>query len=174
MNKRTIVLLTLVVALPFFAVSKGNMLRAIRDKDLPVLQRLRALPYASIGSEIVKDNKSGVTRYNREKAFLGYNFYAGGKGRVYLMDMSGEIVHRWNAGIKTGGQTRADFIDADRGTITACRVGAHYIKGLDSNSRAEKSFYIYPWKTHHGVAVLPDGSYVVPLIITAGCIIFGQ
>jgi len=116
-----------------------------------------------MGSETAKNNKSGVTRYNKEKAFLGYNLFTGGGGNIYLTDMSGKIVHRWNAGIKIRGKTSVDFIDAGRGTIAACRWGGHYTKGLDSNSRAEKSFYIYPWKTHHDIAVLPDGSYVVPV-----------
>ncbi len=37
---------------------------------------------------------TGVTVYNRDKAYNGYTVYPSSKGAV-LIDMNGNIVHRW-------------------------------------------------------------------------------
>ena len=46
----------------------------------------------------------GLTAHDPEKAFPGYTLYAPmfGDGTVYLLDMEGNAVHRWNAPLPPG------------------------------------------------------------------------
>jgi len=65
-----------------------------RDDDLPSetleLERLKALPYLNHTTEKVNPNQSGVTIYNLNLVFDGYNIY-----KYFLMDMEGNIVQKW-------------------------------------------------------------------------------
>lgn len=56
------------------------------------LSELLALPYMTHSPEIADTNIKGVTIYNKEKAYEGYNFYEG-----QLIDMEGKFVHNWSA-----------------------------------------------------------------------------
>jgi hypothetical protein len=60
------------------------------------LEQFRSVPYTLLGDEKAEEDSSGVTVYDRERAFEGYNLYCSQVApEVYLMDMDGAIVHTW-------------------------------------------------------------------------------
>jgi len=60
------------------------------------LARLRAVPYTSVTRDEVGDEPVGVIVHQRDKAHGGYNLYCSRiSPEVFLMDMEGNIVHRW-------------------------------------------------------------------------------
>ena len=60
------------------------------------LERLKALPYLNHTTEKVNQNQSGVTIYNPNQAFDGYNIY-----KYFLIDMEGNIVREWKGTLIT-------------------------------------------------------------------------
>ena len=54
------------------------------------LEKLKALPYLTYTAKEADKAQSGVTIYNPDLAYNGYNLH----GHV-LMDMEGNIVHKW-------------------------------------------------------------------------------
>jgi len=63
------------------------------------LARLMALPYAQ-GVRKAPDIKT-VTIYKKTESRGGFNFYISGHGpEAFLMDMEGNIIHKWHYGIE--------------------------------------------------------------------------
>jgi len=60
------------------------------------LEKLKAQPYLSHTSDKVNKDQSGVTIYNPGLACDGYNIY-----KNYMMDMEGQIVHKWKGTLLT-------------------------------------------------------------------------
>ena len=55
------------------------------------------LPYVDTVSDDIEEEGRGVTLYNRDKAFDGYNIWSpAGSNIAYMMDMQGNAVHQWN------------------------------------------------------------------------------
>lgn len=54
-----------------------------------------ALPYISWTEEDAKPEQSGVTRWDRDRAWEGVNLYINDVNEVYLMDMAGRRLHTW-------------------------------------------------------------------------------
>jgi hypothetical protein len=69
----------------------------LTDRQLAELERLRSIGYLE-GSQPAPD-RSGVTVYDTSLAYRGLNLYVSGHlpGAV-LMDMRGNVLHRWRAG----------------------------------------------------------------------------
>ena len=62
-------------------------------EQLEEIERLQSIGYVA-GSRAA--SSSGVTIHKRDKAYEGLNLYVSGHGpEAILMDMSGEILHRW-------------------------------------------------------------------------------
>lgn len=129
--------------------------------------------YSGNGSD-----KSGVTRYDRARAFNGYTLYTSSESNgAVLVDMGGKVVHRWVApyydvfpeerGKKTAGpsyvMTDAIHLDKD-GSLYIVYVGigdtpwGYGIAKVDSNS---KVIWKYAGKVHHALDVRPDGTVYV-------------
>ncbi|MBF0122805.1 MAG: hypothetical protein HQL21_05295 [Candidatus Omnitrophica bacterium] len=61
-------------------------------------ETLLSLPYTQYVETERAPDKVGMTIYNRDKAFSGYNIYASFRDAtpfVQLIDMDGHLVHRW-------------------------------------------------------------------------------
>lgn len=133
-------------------------------ETLAVLDELNAIGYADgvrPAPELVK-----VTRHDPQRALEGLNFYVAGHAtEAYLVDMQGELVHRWHHDYEdlwpelevpanAAGRDkwrRAHLLDD--GGILAIHEGLGMIR-LDRDSRL---VWEYPGKAHHDLHVLPDG-----------------
>jgi len=65
---------------------------ATTDEDLTALL---ALPYLSWSDEEADPEKLGVTIWDEERAWNGYNLYTNDVNEAYLMDMGGRRLHSW-------------------------------------------------------------------------------
>jgi len=104
--------------------------------------RLLSLPY--VASRVATSDESGVTLHDRERAFSGLNLYTSSHAPVVLlMDMQGEIVHRWEYPFErafrgkretrdTGFLRRAQLLPG--GELLAIYQGGGLVK-LDRSSR---------------------------------------
>jgi hypothetical protein len=99
LGNKTIALLIGILVMPPACVAvryilPGSPTRA-PDPDLE-LRKLRSLPYLSVSDTPASAN-SNVILHDPGKAYRGFNLYASRSSpEAYLMDMGGEIVHRWS------------------------------------------------------------------------------
>ncbi len=133
--------------------------------------------YLGIRSKWLEPNHrgSGVTVYDEERAQPGMTFitaYRDGQFGAYLIDMKGEIRHRWipdlekvwqAAGYETKPMPDADFSIhgadlAPDGDVVLNFAGAGVVR-LDRCSRIR---WATAFGAHHDVSYLPDGRIVVP------------
>lgn len=138
--------------------------------DLPEaeIERLEQLGYlpATEGA----GDRSGVTVHDRGRASPGVNFYVSGHGpEAVLMDMDGNVLHRWAYDFRTlrarrqaEGALPAPGLDQTywrrahllpNGDILA--IHTHYaLIELDRNSQL---LWEYPGRAHHDLEVTDDG-----------------
>jgi hypothetical protein len=61
------------------------------------LERLRSVPYTSVTPEKVSAETTGVTVFDRGRAWPGYNLFCSRIApEALLLDMDGNVVHRWS------------------------------------------------------------------------------
>lgn len=122
------------------------------------LEKLRSLPYIQWSEKKIDSNSGkGVVKFDRSKAFFGYNLYSSDDTKhAFLMDMEGKIVHSWEFKEK-GWWSYSTLLDD--GQIIAICIGQRIVK-LDAESNII-------WRTnlgvHHDIEILPDGSVLVPV-----------
>lgn len=86
-----------VLLISVWLVSRGGSL-AGQDTDDRArrLEILRSVPYTALTEEKVDPDDSGVIIHQPDKAYRGYNIYCSRVSpEVLLIDMAGEVVHRW-------------------------------------------------------------------------------
>lgn len=67
--------------------------REVEDR----LEKLRSVPYTSVTPEKVSGEAAGVTLFDRDRAWPGYNLYCSRiEPRAFLLDMDGSVVHEWS------------------------------------------------------------------------------
>lgn len=125
------------------------------------LDRLSALGYVDFKPPREADGGlAGVTRHDPGKAAPGLNLFSNRDGRAFLMDMSGDVVHRWSLG-----RTVEDaenrfcfhaelFRNGDLGLL--CSSDALY--RLD---RESKLVWAFRGRVHHDFVELPDDRLLV-------------
>ncbi len=117
------------------------------------LEMLRALPYVGSSSTSPADSQAGVVFHRPEKAHAGYNFYSSpDAGEAILMDMGGDVVHRWTFSPLEGGICDHVVLLGD-GDIILINGGRLLRLNWDGQLIWEKAL-----RAHHDIAVLPDGS----------------
>ena len=132
--------------------------------------QLEALGYVSAVPAEGQSDTSGVTVYDRERAYPGLNlFNSRNESVAKLMAMDGRIVHRWQSDVKGAAarrfqqllpDQRADYFDgwnhielAANGDLLA--IGSHHmLLRLDWDSRVLWKLDI---SAHHDLAVAPNG-----------------
>jgi hypothetical protein len=123
------------------------------DEDLTALV---ALPYLSWSEDEADPEKLGVTLWDEEKAWAGFNLFTNDTNEAYLMDMRGRRVHTWALGAAYSHCEHFELLTD--GEIVAVCVGEALVK-LDRDSNVVWSL---SRPVHHDVAVLEDGSFIVP------------
>lgn len=122
------------------------------DEDLTALV---ALPYLS-WSEDADPEKLGVTLWDEERAWRGFNLYTNDVNEAYLMDMAGRRLHTW---ILPDGYTHCEHFELLVGAEIAVVCVREALLKLDRESNVV-------WEldklVHHDVAVLDDGTFLIP------------
>jgi len=118
------------------------------------LEELRSLPYLSWSQEDIDQKQSGVMRYDKKKAFDGYNLYTDDSSYAYLMNMTGQIVYSWRFPPPPGKWEYFRLLD--NGDIVALCVGKTLVK-LNQDSQL---IWRSPVQAHHDIEVLPDGTFL--------------
>lgn len=121
------------------------------------LDELKSLPYLSWSSGKSGDHSSGVVKHDRARAFPGYNLYTDNVEHAYLMDLDGRVVHRWRFPSR---EKRWEFAKLLGNGEIAAYCEEKFLVKLDRGSNVV-------WRkcipAHHDIAVLPDGTFLVPV-----------
>ncbi|GJM43269.1 MAG: hypothetical protein DHS20C21_01110 [Gemmatimonadota bacterium] len=141
-------------------------LGALTPEQEAQLEQLKSIGY--LGG-VVEDERSGVSFHDPQLAQDGANFYSSGDGEVaILMDMDGEVLHRWSASLaeifpdsdmleQTGAKWWRRARLFDNGDILAIYEGIAIIK-LDKDSNV---LWARENRAHHDVEVQPNGDLVL-------------
>ena len=119
------------------------------------LEHLKALPYVALDPGADTSLK-GVTKYDRERAWPGFNLHTNDVNRVYLTDLNGKLVHGWQVPVSYQRCEYAELLD-DGGVLVVC-VDQGLVH-LDWSSRVVWELKL---QVHHDVTLRPDGSILVP------------
>ena len=130
---------------------EGRAARASDELDL-----LKSLPYTTWSAQPADPQLSGITRHDPHKAYQGYNLYTDDRTQALLMDMAGNIVHRWTFPGIPGKWEYAVLLSG--GEIVALCVG----KVLARLKKDSTVVWVRPIRPHHDIAVLGDGTFLVP------------
>lgn len=130
------------------------------------IEELDALGY--LGGVTLSSGRSGVTRYQPDQVFHGYNFYTSGhKAMAVLMALDGRILHTWekkyedvwpdipSSRIQKGFWSRAHLYE--NGDILAIYSGFGMVR-LDKDSNI---LWVLRNHAHHDINVMEDGSFYV-------------
>jgi len=132
------------------------------------IEALRSIGYVSGSVEAPVER--GVVHHDRARAWRGLNFYVSGHApEAVLMDMEGNVLHRWRSEFWESFPDRRYHPDRpdirfwrrahllDNGEILAIHEGLGLVK-LDRDSRV---VWARPLPAHHDLQVLPGGSILV-------------
>lgn len=125
------------------------------DEDLTGLV---ALPYLSWSDEEVDPEQLGVTLWDEESAWEGINLYTNDVNEAYLMDMAGRRLHTWTLPEEFTHCEHFELLPG--GHIAMVCVGQALVK-LDRDSNI---VWVLRKPFHHDLAVLEDGSFLVPVV----------
>jgi hypothetical protein len=124
------------------------------------LELLRSVPYLSASETVVDEAKVGVTRNDPRRSHQGYNFYCTlSSGEAFLMNMDGEVVHRWVYPHHRRERGTDHGIFLSNGDAVLLKEYRQLVR-LDWNSRLL-------WKrslpVHHDVVQAADGTFYAVL-----------
>lgn len=120
------------------------------------LESLAAVPYLKWSEDEADALLSGVTQWERERAWDGVNLFTNDRDELYLMDMSGRLLHKWT--LPPGFECEYFDLLAGGQAIAVCAG-----QGLVRLDRDSNVVWIYRGSVHHDVARLADGSFLTPL-----------
>lgn len=115
---------------------------------------LMALPYAG-WDDTADASLLGVTAYDEERAWPGFNLYSNEGNRVFLLDMHGRGVHAWRLPRRYNLCELPELLDSGD-LLVVCVDQAMIRLDWHSNVLWQKRL-----RVHHDVAVLDDGSMLV-------------
>jgi hypothetical protein len=123
------------------------------------LEKLRSVPYTTMTPDQVDTGTSGVMIHHRDKTDPGYNIYSMIESfQVNLIDMAGNIVHRWRYPHQDAKYWTQVIMLAD-GSVVLIEKFKSLMK-LDWNSNL---IWRREMQAHHDVAPLSDGTFYVCL-----------
>jgi len=125
------------------------------DRQIRRLERLRSVPYTTMTETAVDSTNSGVTIYDRDRAYDGYNLYCSRiSPEVRLVDMEGNLVHMWTHPSDTS-MIWDHAIMLPNGDVVVIEK-FKYLLRLDW---ASSPLWRKPMEIHHDIVPLPDGTF---------------
>jgi len=125
------------------------------DEDLTALV---ALPYLSWSDEEADPEQLGVTFWDEENAWTGFNLYTNDVNEAYLMDMAGRQLHSWTLPEEFTHCEHFELLAG--GSVAMVCVGQGVVK-LDRDSNI---LWELRKPVHHDLAVKGDGTFLVPIV----------
>jgi len=132
------------------------------------IEQLKSIGYVS--GSVPAPAERGVVHHVRERAWSGLNFYVSGHApEAVLMDMEGNVLHRWHSEFSDSFPGRPYHPDRpdvrfwrrahlfENGEILAIHEGLGLVK-LDRDSHV---IWARPEPVHHDLQVLPGGNIIV-------------
>ena len=119
------------------------------------IERLRAVPYVDLAVDTAGAEASGVVLWDRARTQPGYHLYGTRyTGKAFLMDLSGQIIHRWDYLTTEESGSYHHAVMLDNGDLLAIKQHAKLLR-VDWDSRLlwEKRCAV-----HHDLTPSPDGS----------------
>jgi hypothetical protein len=121
------------------------------------LEILRSVPYTSVTEDKVNPDGSGVIIHKPDKAYRGYNICCSRVSpEVLLIDMAGEVVHRWTYP-QIGEGIWDHVLMLDNGDIVVI-VKFEYLLKLDWHSNL---VWMKEIEAHHDIALGSDSTLYV-------------
>jgi hypothetical protein len=121
--------------------------------DRETMARIAALGYAD-GAENADPELRGAVQHDPSATAPGYNFYSDHADGLFLVDLAGEVVHRW----RLPDAERSLFAELlDDGSVIAS-LGPDVLARVDRDSEL---LWKLPLQAHHDATVAPDGSLFV-------------
>lgn len=111
-------------------------------------ERIKSLNYLT-WTKTQEPFKKGVTKYNPQKSFKGANLYCSSlRPIVYLMDMTGKILHTWTA--KTKEDTRWQVVEFCQNGDLLCIKKDQFLLRQDWDSKIK---WVKKIRAHHDIAI---------------------
>lgn len=121
------------------------------------LELLQSVPYVSLSRSQVDTAQSGVVLIDSSRVYDGYNFYCTkSSGEALLLDMNGEVVHRWTYPPKHGGGSDYAIL-LENGDVVILKKLRELLR-LNWNSEI---LWRKELMVHHDVVRSPGGSFYV-------------
>jgi len=125
------------------------------DEDFTALV---ALPYLSWSDEEADPEQLGVTLWDEERAWTGFNLYTNDVNEAYVMDMAGRRLQAWTLPEEYTHCEHFELLAG--GSIGMVCVG----QGLVKLDRESNIVWELRQRVHHDLAVRDDGTYLVPIV----------
>jgi hypothetical protein len=154
LKKRTTALIALLIGIGFLSLWRWRPQEKTNPhSNSPDIEELRALPYAQ-WTRISEGErrKLGVTVFDEQRAWHGYNLYTNDVDTAFLMDMSGKKLHTW----RFQKNKKCEYAHLlPTGEILGVCMGQGVWK-VDWDSRViwKRRYFV-----HHDIEPLPDGSF---------------
>lgn len=126
--------------------------RAAREPDLAALG---ALGYADWDPDATGPERGGVVRADAARSAPGLTLYADRVDRAFALELDGTLAHAWTI----PGRTQVEHVVPLGGGRLAAVAADEGVTVVDRDSRVLWSADL---NAHHDLAVLPDGSLLVP------------
>jgi len=124
------------------------------------LASLRALPYANWTTDRVDHNFFGVTLNKKGLAYDGFSLFANKRSHVLLLNMEGEVVHKWRCPLEkpTGEECNYARLLKDGHILLLCPRQEVIKLDWDSNI-----IWRYAGKVHHEIEIIDQGNILIPI-----------
>jgi hypothetical protein len=153
--RRTALELLFILALSLVACQQEGGNGGQSDTAERRLEKLRSVPYTTVGKEVTGSEDSGVVLHDPALAYQGYNLYCSRiRPEVRLMDMTGEIVHLWSYPPDSAAVWDHAVLLEDGDVVIIQKF-----KRLMRLDRRSEPLWRLPLEAHHDVAPLPDGTF---------------
>ena len=145
------------VFIVFVSIVSNVNISGFEEPGSSSMESLRSLPYLRwVPAEKTVEEK-GVTLFDRNRSISGINLYASrNKPSAFLIDMSGNILHKWTARIRSK-DTWQHIEVCENGDLLAYDSG-DYLMRLDWSSKIKWMRHI---RVHHDIAVNENGRIYV-------------
>jgi len=154
---RVLALSGILVFIVFVSIVSNVNISGFEDSGPSSVESLRSLPYLRWVPAEKTAEETGVALFDRNKSIGGINLYASrNKPSAFLIDMSGNILHKWTARIRSKDSWQHIEI-CKNGDLLAYDSG-DYLMRLDWSSKIK---WIRNIRVHHDIAVNENGRIYV-------------
>ncbi len=155
--RRVLTLSGILIFIVFVSIVSNVKISGFERSESLSIESLRSLPYLRWVPVEKTIEKTGVTLFDTNKSIRGINLYASrNKPSAFLMDMSGNILHKWTAKISDNDSWQ--HIEVCKNGDLLAYVSGEYLMRLDWDSKIK---WIRNLRVHHDMAVDENGNIYI-------------